>query len=136
MHLHNRSLVYLTSFLLISFLFTQNAIGQNAVLTQAGNLIKSGNSKELVKMLHDRVDITIDKDQQTFSSAQAEFVLKDFFQKNPPISFQIIHEGGPKDGLQYVIGKYASTNGNFRVLVRVRKVNDIYKIYNLDFSRE
>ena len=136
MHLHNKSLVQLTSFLLISFLFIQNAFGQNSTLNQAGNLIKSGNSKELVKILHDRVDITIEKDQQTFSSAQAEFVLKDFFQKNQPSSFQVIHEGGPKDGLQFIIGRYVSTNGNFRVLVRVRKVNDIYKIYNLDFSRE
>jgi len=136
MHLHNRSLVYLTTLFIISFLFTNAAFGQNSVLTEAGVQIEKGNAKELVKMLHDRVDITIEKDQQTFSSAQSEFVLKDFFQKNPPTSFQIIHEGGPKDGLQFVIGKYLSGNGNFRVLMRVRKANDVYKIYNLDFSRE
>jgi hypothetical protein len=113
------------------------AFAQNPVINQAGEAIKNGNVKDLVKHLNDRIDMNIDGVQQSYSNAQAEFVLKDFFQKNPPRNFEINHLGGPPDGmLQYAIGSYSSASGNYRVVIRVRKVKDEYRVFNLDFSKE
>ena len=109
---------------------------QGDVLNEVQVAIKMGSSKELVKHLNSRIDLIIDGDQSTYSNTQAEFVLKDFFKKYPPSDFQYIHKGASKDGLQYAIGKYSHSGGTFRVVLRSKKFNDAYKIYNLDFTRE
>ena len=44
--------------------------------------IKSGNAKELAAMFDNSIEITILESEQTYSKAQAEQVVKDFFLKN------------------------------------------------------
>ncbi len=109
---------------------------QGDVLNDVRAAIKMGSSKELVKHLNNRIDLVIDGDQSSYSNTQAEFVLKDFFKKYPPSDFQYIHKGASKDGLKYAIGKYSHDNGTFRVVLRSKKFNEKYKIYNLDFTRD
>ncbi len=109
---------------------------QGDVLNDVRAAIKMGSSKELVKYLNNRIDLVIDGDQSSYSNTQAEFVLKDFFKKYPPSDFQYIHKGASKDGLKYAIGKYSHESGTFRVVLRSKKFNEKYKIYNLDFTRD
>ena len=119
--------------------FSQFSIATKAqgdVLNDVRTAIKMGSSKELVKHLNNRVDLVIDGDQASYSKTQAEFVLKDFFKKYPPSDFQYIHKGASKDGLKYAIGKYSHRGGTFRVVLRSKKFNNKYKIYNLDFTRD
>jgi len=109
---------------------------QGDVLNEVQVAIKMGSSKELVKHLNTRIDLIIDGNQSSYSNTQAEFVLKDFFKKYPPSDFQYIHKGASKDGLKYAIGKYSHDSGTFRVVLRSKKFNEAYKIYNMDFTKE
>ena len=98
--------------------------------------IKTGSSKELAKHLNSRIELIIQGDQSSYSKTQAEFVLKDFFKKHPPTSFEYIHKGSSKDGLMYAIGKYSYSGGSFRVVLRSKKFGVDNKIYNLDFTED
>ncbi|KXK23239.1 MAG: hypothetical protein UZ12_BCD005002758 [Bacteroidetes bacterium OLB12] len=45
--------------------------------------LKAGSAKELVKYVNQSVEINVEGDINTYSKAQAEFVLRDFFKKIP-----------------------------------------------------
>lgn len=117
--------------------FTQTASrAQSEVINNVKYAMKTGSSKELAKFLNERVDLNIDWEQKNYSRAQAEFVLKDFFQKNPPEDFQYIHQGASKEGLKYAIGKYSYSNGSFRILIRLKQIKGSYLVYAMDFTKE
>lgn len=124
---------------LVLGLVLMNAIGyaQAEIITDVKEAIKLGSSKEIVKYLNTNIDIAIDGKMDTYSRTQAEFVLKDFFKKNPPSSFTIVHQGASKGGSPYATGQYASTNDNiYLVWVRIKKVNERFLIHEMSFIKE
>lgn len=97
--------------------------------------IKNGNASELVKYFNSTVDLTLEGEVNTYSKAQAEFVLRDFFKKHTPSDFTIVHSGASKAGLQFAIGKFKSGNDSYDVLMRVREVDKMYLIHEMSFTR-
>ena len=60
--------------------------------------------------------MTILEQENVYSKAQAELVVKDFFEKNRPKTFTIIHKGSSPEKTQYAIGNLVTANGRtFRV---------------------
>ena len=90
----------------------------------------------MVKILDQKVDMTLDGKTKTYSKAQAEFILKDFFKKNPPTSFTIIHQGASKAGLPYAIGEFVSKSDTYRVWVRIKKNKDTFLVHEISFDKE
>lgn len=110
---------------------------QADIINDVKEAIKLGSSKEIVKYLNSTIDITIDGNLDSYSRAQAEFVLKDFFKKNPPSSFTIVHQGASKGGSPYATGQYSSTNQNiYLVWVRIKKINEKFLIHEMSFIKE
>lgn len=118
----------------VLFSFTGNA--QNKTVEQVKLVLEVGNSNELSKFLNDKVDLNIDGKEGTYSHSQAEGVLKNYFKENPPESFQINHEGASENGLIYAIGEYKTIDASFRVWIRLKKVNDQFKIHEMSFVKE
>lgn len=128
------TLVFLFVF---SFLgLTKRAEAQNDVINNGKVALKTGSSKELVKYFNNIVELSFDGEKSNYSKTQAEFVLKDFFKKYPPVEFEYIHQGASKEGLKYAIGKYTYSGGSFRVYILVKQFNGNYLIDTLDFSKE
>lgn len=98
--------------------------------------IKTGNAKEVIKFFNTSVDMNLDGEASTYSKAQAEFVLRDFFKKFPASDFRIRHTGSSKGGLQFAIGEYVSNADNFDVLIRVKEVAGAYLIHEINFVKE
>ncbi len=112
------------------------AFGQSDLFEPIREVIKAGSSKEMSRHLNQNLDINIEGSVKTYSKAQAEFVFRDFFKKYPPTSFNIVHTGASKGGLQFAIGRYISGSHNFSVLMRVKKVNADYLIHEISFVKE
>ena len=93
--------------------------------------IKIGSSKELSTYFDSSIEITVDSKTSNYSKAQGEFVIKDFFKKNPANGFTVIHNGTSEGGLKYAIGTFKS-NSSYRVLIRMKE----NKVYNLSFTKE
>ncbi len=80
------------------------------------NSIKSGDAKHIATFFNSSVDLTIMDKENVYSKAQAELILKDFFSKNHPKSFNILHKGSSPEGTQYAIGNLITSNGKtFRI---------------------
>ena len=113
-----------------------NGFSQSEVINNVKIALKSSSAKELARYFSQNIEINLDGEINTYSKAQAEFVLKDFFKKYPSSDFQFIHQGASKGGLKYAIGKYSHKNGSFRVWMRIKQFNEKYLVYEMNFIKE
>lgn len=98
--------------------------------------IQSGNAKELAKYFDNTVEITIFEKEETYSKAQAEMVLRDFFTRNKPASFKIIHNGTSGQGSQYGIGTLITNKGTFRTYIYLKQKGATPFIEELRFESD
>jgi hypothetical protein len=121
--------------LLISF-HTEILAQGGDVIDQVKETIKAGSAKELSKYLNQTVDVTLDGSPQSYSKAQAEFVLRDFFKQHPPAEFSIIHQGSSKGGQPFAIGQFKSGGETYRVLMKIKAINSQQLVHEISFSKE
>ena len=114
----------------------QTAVAQENVINNVQTAMKTGSSKELSQYFGSIVELNFDGEKSSYSKSQAEFVLKDFFKKNPPTDFEYIHQGSSKQGFKYAIGKYSIENSSFRIWILFKKDDDSYYVDTIDFTRE
>ena len=107
------------------------------VLDDIALTIRSGNAKELVKFFDAHVEITLLDKEGTYSKAQAEQVIKDFFAVHKPASFVLVHRGSSGEGSQYGIGTLTTSKDlKFRTYYFVKKRGDKSLIQELRFEEE
>jgi hypothetical protein len=113
--------VLMISLLLLSFDPEQ----QGVVPEEVYSALKAGNSKVLAKYFNDNIELVILEKEGVYSKTQAELVLREFFSKNAPTSFQKLFEGkSEKGGSKFVICKLTTSSGQYRITFFVRKSND------------
>jgi hypothetical protein len=121
----------------VFFILSSHLIwAQAEIFEPMKDALKAGNAKELAKYFNQSVDINLEGEVNTYSKAQAEFVLREFFKKHPTSDFSIEHTGSSKSGLQYAIGNYKSNNDQFNVLLRVKQAGVVYLIHEISFVKE
>jgi len=125
-------------FVIIWAMGAGNALAQSKgdIVSQVKETIKAGSAKELSKYLHQSVDINLEGKQESYSKAQAEFILRDFFKAHAPSDFSIIHQGSSKSGQPFAIGQYKSNTENFRVFMKIKTVDEQQLIHEISFSKE
>lgn len=111
-------------------------LAQSEIFNPMKDAIKAGDGAALTKTFAPAVDINLEGNINTYSKAQSEFVLKDFFKKHPVADFSIVHMGSSKGGLQFAIGRYTSGGESYNVLIRVRQVGSDYLVHEISFVRE
>jgi hypothetical protein len=98
-------------FILPAFSFAQTP----DVADLVAGAIRTGNAKEISKYFADNVDLKVLEQENIYSKAQAELILKDFFTKHPVKEFVVVHKSQPKNDSQFAIGTLTTTNGTYRV---------------------
>lgn len=118
-------------------------LGTLAAHAQTDNLaavrlaLRNGSSRELAQYLAPTVKVGFGGDEQSYSSTQAELVMKDFFAKTAPSSFEYIHQGGTTEGqIQYAIGRYTGRGGVYRVFVKLKPARGALLIETIEFTKE
>src|SRR3954467_2128357 len=96
-------------------LFLFPFVAKADIVDDVANAIRSGNAKEISKYFADNVDLKVLEQENIYSKAQAELILKDFFEKHPVQEFTVVHKSQPKNESQFAIGTLKTTNGNYRV---------------------
>ena len=97
--------------------------------------IRTGSASNLAKYFNINVELTIDNNEEIYSKEQAELILKDFFSKNTPSAFDVLHKGG-KEGSRYAIGNLTTSNGNFRITILVKIKDSQPYIHQLRIEKE
>lgn len=125
---------FTVAFICIMALSTAPAHAQNEVINNVRDALKTGSSRELNKYLNNTVEISINGEKSSYSRNQAEFVLKDFFNKYPPKGFRYVHQGSSKEGIKYTIGTYSYDRGEFRVFMVIKQISGTYLVDKIDFN--
>jgi hypothetical protein len=112
------------------------AIAQNKIIEEIVPVFKSGSSKDLVRYFDTTVELNMNGSQGDFSKNQAEVVVRDFFKKNPPTDFQIVHQGESGSNIRYYIAYYISPEQNYRVLMKTKGTKEKSVIYSLEFKKD
>lgn len=107
------------------------------IFDEVSSAIRSGDAKGIAKFFNGNVELTIINQEDVYSKAQAEMVLRDFFTKNTAKSFSIIHNGVSKEGDKYAIGTLSTTQGvNYRTYFYIKESGGSSYIQELRFERE
>lgn len=97
--------------------------------------LKKGNASELAALCIPNLDLTVLGKDDVYSRAQAEQILKKYFEQHKPSSFTTEHEGVSKVGDLYVIGKLNNSDGNHRVTFFLKKAGDSYQVKQLRIEK-
>jgi len=130
--------VILTFIIVSGFTFIhlnpENALDD--ITKNVASAIRKGSASELAVYFNSSIDLTVPGKEGSFSKAQAEQIVKDFFSKNTPKSFEIKHQGKSADGSNYAIGTLVTNNGNFRTYFLIKNISNKNYIQQLQFDND
>lgn len=104
-------LLAVTTLLLTSFTLQSQSSIDDVIAS-----IRSGNSNDLAKFFDDSVELTLPDKSDSYSKAQAQLIVKDFFGNNGVKGFDLKHKGDSPGG-HFCIGTLQTNAGNFRTNV-------------------
>lgn len=133
-HPHKLFLIWLFACLFsINSLYSQQQTDSISITTIA-EALNNGEIEKLANLFNTKVDITLPDQSGIYSCTQAYFILKDFFKKNPPTSFQIINES-LNNGSNFIVGKMHTANQHFRVGYLTKYENNKLYIYQFRIEK-
>lgn len=115
-------------FLGISVVSAQN------VHSSVESAIRSGNATALAGYFHSSVDLTISPSEGTYSKAQAQQIVSDFFTTNKPTGYTAKHNGESGDQSKYYIGSLSTSKGSYRVYILYKNIGGKELIQTLRFE--
>jgi hypothetical protein len=97
--------------------------------------LKGGNASQVSKYFDKTVDITLPEKSNSYSSSQAEMILRDFFMINPIKGFQVIHKG-ENSGSQYCIGTLLTKTSTYRTTIFMKQKGDKQILQEIRFEEQ
>ena len=104
-----------TSFLAV-LLVMMSSFAQPGTIDEVISALKSGDASGVSKHFDDNVELMLPVKSDSYSKAQAQVILKDFFGNNGVKGFELKHKGDSPGG-HYCIGTLQTKSGNFRAHV-------------------
>jgi hypothetical protein len=104
---------------------------QSSLISDVSNNFKSGNSKEIAKYFNSSVELSLSDETDTYSKAQAEQIIRDFFTKNVPVNSTVIHLINTNPNYQIGILSLITKTVKFRVTVTFKKTSGEFLITEL-----
>ncbi len=96
---------------------------------------EKGNASKLSSYFNPTIELIIIDSEEIYSKAQAEIILSDFFSKNKPSKFSLLHNGG-KDSSQYAIGQLVCGTKKYRVTLYLKQISGKTHIHQLRIEKE
>jgi len=122
------------AFLLLSI----NCIAATAdVYDELAEAIRAGDAHHIAGYFDAKVNLALSNQEDVYSKAQAELLIKDFFSRNPAKSFTLVHKGSSKEGSLFAVGTLVCTNNkSFRVSFVMKSVKGVNTIQELRFENQ
>lgn len=120
------------------FLFIQSPVTEIDALDSIDTVISAidnGSSSDLAKYFDSSISLNVNGLQGDYSKNQAELVLKDFFKKNPSLGFSLVFRSESNPSISSYIGDYQTSQGPFKVFIKVSQQTSDFKIYSLEFVK-
>lgn len=107
------------------------ALAQDAEKDRVIDAMRMGDARELASLFIASIDLTVKEASDVYSKAQAEQILRKFFNENPPVDMVIEHSGVSKSGDKYFIGILRTRNGYFRTTFFLKKTDATFQVKQL-----
>ena len=117
----------LTSFLVIATVM-MSSFAQPSTIDEVIGALRSGDADGLSKYFDENVELTLPVKSDSYSKAQAQVIIKDFFGNNGVKGFELKHKGDSPGG-HYCIGTLQTRSGNFRahVFMKAKSGKEVVK---------
>ncbi len=127
---------YKRVFLLCVALCLMIPIARAQALEDVVVYVRNGNSTAMTRYFDNTVNITILGKQFTYSKAQAEMVMKDFFNKNTIQDYVVMQTGSATDNrTKYAIGELKTSTGNFQLYILMKLMETHYLLQEIRIER-
>jgi hypothetical protein len=120
--------------LLVALAIVMSSFGQQNSIDDVIGALRSGNATEMSRYFDDNVEVTLPVKSDSYSKAQAQMILKDFFANNNVRGFELKHKGDSPGGGHYCIGTLQTRSGNFRAHIFMRSKGDKELVKELRFQ--
>ena len=98
--------------------------------------ITESDARSLAASFNTTIELSLPENENTYSAAQGEMILKDFFKKFPPDAFTLIQKGTTDVNSQFAICNYLSKTTQFQVFILLRKEKEGFLIHELNFEEK
>ena len=112
----------LLSLLLLILHFSPNNAIQADIIDDLSAQFRTGSAREIAKHFAGSVELIVIDQEDVYSKAQSEQILKDFFVKNTPNKSTIIHRISSNPNYRYGILSLNTKNGKFRVTFTLKLI--------------
>jgi hypothetical protein len=109
-----KSLFSIIVIVVLGFATHAHTLPQSTFPPALSAAIKSAKIQSASAYLNTSVELIILGEENICSKNQALMILDKFLEKNPPVAFSVLFEGG-KENSQYAIGKLTSKTGVYRM---------------------
>lgn len=111
----SRFITLLLAVLVLHSSFRDDQSGIDGVI----GALRTGNATELSKYFDENVELSLPVKSNSYSKAQAQVIMRDFFANNGVKGFELKHKGDAPGG-HYCIGTLNTKAGQFRAHVFMR----------------
>jgi hypothetical protein len=115
--------------LLFGFVLVLSSFKTQTTIDEVIGALRNGNASHLSNYFDENVELTLPDKSDSYSKAQAQLIVKDFFANNGVKGFELKHKGDSPGGSHYCIGTLQTGAGNFRtnVLTKVKNGREVVK---------
>lgn len=122
--------------ILLLFLMPVTANVPADVVETISSAMKTGNVTVLASYFGANVELTVLEEEDVYSKAQAEVIVRNFFKGHAPKDFQILHQGASKEDSKYLIGSLVTSTGNYRCYFLLKNQGGKFSIQQLRIEQE
>lgn len=119
-------------------LFFNSEPQQKDTFDTLSGYFKNSGSKEIAAYFSPLIEMNILSDENEYSKAQAELILRDFFQKNKPVSVRVIHRLSSNPNFRFAVLSYQTDSEKFRVSVSMSREGEkfLIKVIRIEYDKE
>ncbi len=112
------------------FLFAgKNAVAQH-VDTALSICLQTGSATCLSDFIGNAIAMTVGEERGTYSHAQAEMMLQNFFKKNSPKTFKLA-----QSNTNHLIGILNTEKGTYRIFIAITTQKNKYQLQEIRFEK-
>ena len=111
-------------------------LAQEDQIDDIARAMRQSDASKLAGFFNTTVDLGLPDNDNSYSSSQGEMVMKDFFRKYPPQSFEVMEKGTTDPESRFAIGIYKTGSKVFSVYIHLRKEKSGYRIHKIKFEEK
>jgi hypothetical protein len=100
--------------------------------------LKESDSRNIAAFFAPIIEMNILSEENEYSKAQAELILRDFLLKNKPTTLKILHRLNSNPNHRFAVFSVHSLENKFRISISMAKDGDSFyiKVFRIEYDKE